>query len=108
MIRRLNPVRQISPTKSAPITTSHGNDNFSEYLEPLKNPKKEIELILASLNNQKTHWEEVISSIETVRKLAMHHQEIMLPKAGEVTSLVIRQCQNGRSKVNYPFQSNFI
>ena len=37
--------------------------------------------------------------METARKLAMHHQEVILPKAGEVTSLVIRQCQNGRSKV---------
>ena len=50
-------------------------------------------------NHKKTHWEEMISAIESARKLAMHHSDVIGGRGGEMTSLVIKQCQNGRSRV---------
>ena len=50
-------------------------------------------------NRKKPHWEETISAIESARKLAMHHSDVIGGRGGEMTSLVIKQCQNGRSRV---------
>ena len=66
--------RHVSPTKSAPTSStganhqvnvqSSGNDR-SEYLEPLKKPKSEVETAISRLNAPtKTHWEELIGELD--------------------------------------------
>ena len=95
--------RHVSPTKSAPTsasTTNNNNQDRSDFLEPLKKPKSEIETAINRLNQPtKTHWEELIGALDIGRRLAAHHPDVIGPRAGEVASLIIRQCANGRSKV---------
>jgi len=86
----------VSPTKSAPPQS----DQSETRLDPLQNPRKELDIVLERLNPlSKPHWEETISAIESARKLAMHHSDVIGGRGGEMTSLVIKQCQNGRSRV---------
>ena len=71
----------------------------SWYLNPLDSPSSTMEMAIAQLNNYKAHWEEHIGALDNVRRLTVHHQGTLKPKLNVVTSLVIRHCQNIRSKV---------
>ena len=70
------------------------------YLNPLDSPNSTMEVAITRLNDpRKTHWEDIIGAFDIVRRLAVHHQGVLKSKASLVSSLVIRQCSNERSKV---------
>merc|ERR1712131_302826 len=68
-------------------------------LTPL-NPQKQLQHAMEILPNFKAHWESLIEEINVVKNLAMFNREVILPRAVEVTNMVIAHCNNIRSKIS--------
>jgi len=91
--------------KSLPIRKQYSS--FVDSPKPTASPnrrasitaKTKLQEAIDTLPDFKTHWETLIEHINNVRDLAIEEREIIMPKATEVTNLIIAHCNNIRSKI---------
>ena len=59
-----------------PDSRTPGTGSVTGDIAPLAKPKVELDQIVASLSDSKSHWESMIESLVNLRALATFHQEV--------------------------------
>ena len=91
----------VNDTRKGPSPSKESSSSLTRP-SPLSphNPAKQLNHAMEVLPDFKAHWESTIEQLNVVKNLAMFNREIILPKATEVTNMVIAHCNNIRSKIS--------
>ena len=87
-------------TRKAPAAAAAPKESARPSPLSPHNPAKQLNHAMEVLPNFKAHWETTIEQLGVVKNVAMFNREIILPKAIEVTNMVIAHCNNIRSKIS--------
>merc|ERR1712106_1229971 len=94
------PSREIAPVDFPSSNTAAPKESARPSPLSPHNPAKQLNHAMEVLPNFKAHWETTIEQLGVVKNVAMFNREIILPKAIEVTNMVIAHCNNIRSKIS--------